>query len=117
MVKIMSGGGYNSNKTKSGPSGWKVEPKTHKASPAGVAQIGLQHAFKPQPMTSGKGYEPQKVGPTGIANARQGHSGAGPGGGNRTIYKSGSQCPTPGAKELPKGRDILGSFGPERSKG
>jgi hypothetical protein len=117
MVRtILAGGGINSNKVVQSKSGQKVEPVTHKVNPAGVAQMGLSHQFKPEPMLQGKGYEPKAMGSTGIANARQGHAGPGPGGGNRTIYKSGSQSPTPPAREMPAGRDTLSEYGPERRR-
>src|SRR5262249_9993968 len=105
MAKIVSGGGYNSRQVKHDRK-YKQEPQTHKGNPAGVAQQGMALGFKREPITSGKGYEPSKIGPTGIANARQGPKGAGPGGMGRTIYKSGSQSPTPPAHPLPAGRSI-----------
>jgi hypothetical protein len=107
MVTILAGGGYGSRQHTDKKAGQKVEPVTHKGNVAGVAQTGLSHAFKPGPMTQGKGYEPSKMGPTGIANASKGPAGAGPGGMGRTIYKSGSQSPTPAAKEMPAGRNTL----------
>jgi hypothetical protein len=102
MVKIKSGGGLTSNKLREFKDP-KREPVTHKGNPAGVAQTGLAHQFKPQPMTSGKGYEPK--GPTS-------NMGQGPGA-NRVIYRSGSQSPTPAPKQMEKGTDILSQFGPE----
>jgi hypothetical protein len=114
MVRtILAGGGINSNKTVQSKSGGKVEPVAKAANPAGVAQMGLSHQFKPEPMLQGKGYEPKAMGSTGIANARQGHAGPGPGGGGRMIYKSGSQSPTPPAHGMPAGRDTLSEFGPD----
>ena len=44
-MKINSGGGYNSNKTTHSRSG-KQEPISNKGNPAGVAQVGLSHAFR-----------------------------------------------------------------------
>jgi hypothetical protein len=110
MVKVVSGGGITSNKYVTSKSGGKVEPVTHKANVAGVAQQGRSVAFGKEPLTEGKGYEPSKMGSTGIAQATRGPKEAGPGS-NRTIYKSGSQCPTPAAKEMPAGRDILSEYG------
>ena len=101
MPKIVSGGGATSNKIVHSKSG-KSEPISHKGNVAGVGQIGLQHAFKPQPTTQGKGYEP----PKGVAENTK----VGPGQG-RTIYRSGSQQPTPAASEMPEGRDTLAEFG------
>ena len=113
MVTIKSGGGINSNKTVQSSAGVKVEPVTHAGNVAGVGQAGLSHAFKPEPMLQGKGYEPGKMPATGIANARQGPPGAGPGGFGRTIYKSGSQSPTPPAREMPAGRNTLAEYRPD----
>jgi hypothetical protein len=111
-MKIKSGGGINSNKVVQDRK-WKQEPVTHKANPAGVAQLGRAVQFEKQPLQQGPGtgYEPKPVPGTGIAGARQGHAGVGPGGGGRTIYKSGSQSPTPTAREMPAGRDTLGEYG------
>ena len=113
MPKIVSGGGLTSNKLVQSKQG-KVEPVSRKASPAGAAQLGAAVQFRKEPLEAGKGYNPAPVPPNGIANAQQGHEGPGPGGGGRTIYKSGSQSPTPEAREMPKGRDTLSEFGPGR---
>jgi hypothetical protein len=110
MVKL-SGGGLTSNKLVQSKN-WKREPVANKASPAGSAQQGMAVQFRKEPLIQqGKGYNPPGVPATGIAGARQGHAGAGPGGGGRTIYKSGSQSPTPPAREMPAGRDTLAEFG------
>jgi len=113
-MKIKSGGGIQSRQV-SHRYEPKVEPKAHKASPAGAAQQGVAAQFRKEPLQQGpgSGYEPAKMGSTGIANARQGHAGPGPGGGNRTIYGSGSQSPCRPAREMPKDREILGEFGPD----
>jgi hypothetical protein len=113
MRTILSGGGINSNKTLQSKAGGKVEPKAKAVNPAGAAQQGLAVQFEKQPLEAGKGYSPGKMGSTGIANASKGPSGAGPGGYGRTIYKSGSQSPTPQAREMPAGRDILSEYGPD----
>ena len=110
----LSGGGYGSRQVSHVKTG-KTEPVPHKASPAGAAQQGMSVQFRKEPLQQGKGYEPAKMGGTGIANARQGHAGPGPGGGNRVIYKSGSQAPTPPAREMPTGRNTLSEYGPEIS--
>jgi hypothetical protein len=116
-MRIKSGGGYNSTQTKSGRSGWKTEPKSNAGNPAGVNQMGVSTAFKKEPiLREGKGYTPQKMGDAGVAKSYFNSATSGPGSG-RTIYKSGTQSPTPPAKELPKGRDVLSEYGPERSKG
>jgi hypothetical protein len=112
-MKVQSGGGITSNKYKTSKGGQKVEPVTHRGNAAGVAQQGMAVAFKKEPITQGKGYEPARMGPTGIANSTKGPAGAGPGGYGRTIYKSGSQSPTPAAREMPAGRNTLAEYGPE----
>ena len=113
MVTTKSGGGINSNKTVQSRSGGKVEPKAQAANVAGVAQQGRATAFKKEPLIQGKGYETGPMPATGIANATKGPAGAGPGGMGRTIYKSGSQSPTPPAREMPAGRNTLAEFGPD----
>jgi len=112
MAKI-SGGGITSNKLVTS-KGYKVEPVARGASPAGVSQMGVSTAFRKEPLIQGPRYNPAPVPPTGIANACKGPAGAAPGGGGRTIYKSGSQSPTPTVSKPVGGRDILSSFGPER---
>jgi hypothetical protein len=102
-MKVKSGGGITSNKYRTS-SKYKSEPIAHKASPAGAAQQGMATQFRKEPLQAGKGYNPPGVPATGIANARQGHAGVGPGGGSRVIYGSGSQSPTPPAREMPAGR-------------
>jgi hypothetical protein len=113
-MKIKSGGGITLNKLVQDRK-YKQEPVTHKASPARSAQQGLAVQFRKEPLQQGPGtgYQPQPMGSTGIAGARQGHAGVGPGGGNRTIYKSGSQSPTPPAHGMRAGRDTLAEFGPD----
>src|SRR5262249_38037834 len=112
MVKL-TGGGINSNKTVQSRSGYKVEPKSRAMSPEAVGQQGAQLAFARKPLEQGPGYMPGKMGDTGIANARKGPAGAGPGGGGRTIYRSGSQSPTPPAHGMPPGSNTLAEYGPD----
>jgi hypothetical protein len=114
-MKVKSGGGITSNKYKTSKAGQKVEPRAHRANIPAVADQGLAVQYRKAPLQQGpgSGYEPAKMGSTGIAGARQGHAGAGPGGGNRTIYKSGSQSPTPPAHGMSPGRDTLAEFGPD----
>lgn len=109
----ITGGGISGNKVVQSRAGYKVEPKTHKGNPAGVAQQGMATAFKKEPIIQGKGYEPKAMPATGVPgyfNASK----AGPGSG-RTIMKSGSQAqygkavPDP----APRPRDILSQYGPE----
>jgi hypothetical protein len=83
----------------------KVEPKARAMNVAAVAQEGLAVQFRKPNLETGAGYSGGKVGATGIAGARHGPPGVGPGGGGRTIYKSGSQSPTPPAREMPAGRE------------
>jgi len=103
-MRIKSGGGLNSNKVVQSRTGMKVEPKARAMNVEAVGEQGASLAFARKPLKQGAGYTPAKMGATGIANARQGHAGPGPGGGNRVIYRSGSQSPTPVAKEMPPGR-------------
>src|SRR6516162_2507667 len=88
-MRIKSGGGINSNKVVQSRSRGKVEPTTHKANVAGVAQQGLAVQFEKEPLTSGKGYEPKPVPATGVPG-RFNSAAQGPGSG-RTVYGSGSQ--------------------------
>jgi hypothetical protein len=111
MVKL-SGGGLNSRVVTHSKAP-KVEPRSRAVSPEATDQLGQAVQFRKPPLVQGRGYEPKSMGPTGIANARQGHAGVGPGGGNRTIYKSGSQSPTPPAREMPEGRNTLAEYGPD----
>jgi hypothetical protein len=124
MVRVMSGGGITSNKYKTSKAGQKVEPTTHRANVASVAQQGMAVQFPKEPLTQGRGYESKPQGSTGIPNARQGHAGPGPGGGNRTIYRSGSQSTygpvnpgqqnrAPDPPSTAPGRDILSDYGPD----
>jgi hypothetical protein len=113
MVKIQSGGGINSNKVVQSRSGVKVEPVSKAGNAAGVAQQGLATAFRKEPITQGQGYTPKVMPATCIANAVKGPPGTGPGGGGRTIYRSGSQSQTPVAKPMSAGRDTLAEYGPD----
>jgi hypothetical protein len=103
----VTGGGIQGRNVKHVKAG-KQEPVTHRANVDAVAQQGISTQFPKKPIQQGphSGYEPKPQGSTGIANARQGHEGVGPGGGGRTIYRSGSQSPTPPAHGMPEGRKI-----------
>jgi len=122
MPKIVSGGGINSNKVVQSKSGGKLEPVTHKANVASVAQQGLAVQFPKQPLEAGRGYKPKAMGPTG-APGKFNAAAQGPGSG-RTIDLSGSQSTygpvargeTNRAPDVPgtaPGRDILSDYGPE----
>src|SRR4051812_48099796 len=100
-MKIKSGGGITSNKFSTARTG-KQEPKSHKVSVEATAQLGRSVQFKKPNLERGKGYSP----PTGVTDPCK----IGPGAG-RQSYPSGSQSPTPEAKEMPKGRDTLSEFG------
>ena len=113
MATIKSGGGISSNKVVRSKSGGKVEPRSTAIDPAGISQRDVSTAFRKDAVEVGPGYSRGKMPATGIANARQGPAGAGPGGGGRTIYKSGSQSPTPPAREMPGGRNTLAEYGPD----
>jgi hypothetical protein len=109
----LTGGGYGSRQVSHVKTG-KTEPIPHKASPAGAAQQGMAVQFRKEPLQQGRGYEPAKQGDTGIAQAKYNPATTGPGS-LRTTYRSGSQSPTPPAKEMPAGRDTLAEYGPEIS--
>jgi hypothetical protein len=111
-MKIKSGGGISGKQVVQSQSGWKREPVPKAVSVPAAAQLGRSEQFRKPPLEQGKGYETKPMAATGIANARKGHEGVGPGGGGRMIYKSGSQSPTPPPREMPKGRDTLAEFGP-----
>jgi hypothetical protein len=125
-MKIKSGGGITSNKLKESKA-YKTEPKPTAISPAAVNQMGVSTHFPKEKLEQGPGYRTGPQQPTGIAGARKGPSGAGPGGMGRTIYSSGSQAQhgpvNPGerdrAPDVPgaaPGRDILRDYGPERGR-
>jgi hypothetical protein len=103
MPKIVSGGGISSNKYVTSKAGGKVEPVSRKASPAGAAQLGAAVQFRKEPLEAGKGYSPGEMPATGVKGTFNSAS-QGPGSG-RTVYGSGSQSPTPQAKEMPEGRN------------
>ena len=113
MVTIKSGGGITSNKYVTSRSGMKTEPRSTAINPAGISQRDVSTAFKKTPVEAGPGYSTKPRGDTGIAGARKGPAGAGPGGYGRTIYKSGSQSPTPPARGMPAGRNTLAEYGPD----
>jgi hypothetical protein len=108
---ILTSGGANSTKVVQSRSGGKVEPRSTAIDPAGISQRDVSTAFRKTPVEVGPGYSTKAMPATGIANARKGPPGAGPGGGGRTIYASGSQSPTPPARQMPAGRDILSEYG------
>ena len=125
-MKIKSGGGISGNKVVQSRSGQKVEPKTHKASPAGAAQQGMAVQFKKEPLQAGQGYEPKAEGSTGIAGATYNSATAGPGS-QRTMYRTGSQMQhgpvargetnrAPDPPSTAPWRDILSDYGPERRR-
>jgi hypothetical protein len=117
MVKMISGGGLTSNKLVQSRKG-KVEPKAKAVSVEATAQQGMSTAFKKNPLYGGKGYEPQKVGPTGVGKATVRPETPGPGSG-RTTYAKGTQGlygPINPGIPKPAPRDILSEFGPEKSK-
>jgi hypothetical protein len=112
-MRIKSGGGYNAKVTSSVKASAKVEPRSRAIDPASVSTLGISTQFKKPNLEMGPGYTTKPQPSTGIANARKGPAGAGPGGMGRTIYKSGSQSPTPAAKEMPAGRNTLAEYGPD----
>jgi hypothetical protein len=116
MAKARSGGGITSNKlvTTKAP---KTEPRSRAISPAAVSRIGAKqgnHAtgkgtvrVVSPPLDAGRGYSA----PVGPAS----NLAAGPGAG-RAVYRTGSQSPTPAARPMAPGRDILSEFGPESKR-
>jgi len=124
MVKL-TGGGINSRQVVQSNKGRKVEPVAHRGNVAGVAQQGLATAFKKEPLTSGAGYQPEKMPGTGIAGGTYNSGSTGPGS-LRTTYRSGSQAQhgpvaqgsvnrAPDPPATAPGRDILSDYGPEVS--
>jgi hypothetical protein len=96
-------GGLHSKNTRHIPQP-KVEPRAHRANVEPVSQQGVQVAFQKQPLLQrNAGYNP----PVGPKNNLV----SGPGGG-RNIYQSGSQHGLVD-RQMPEGKDILSSFGPE----
>lgn len=126
MATILTGGGYGSRQHTDKKVGQKVEPVTHRANVAGVAQQGMATAFKKEPLIQDKGYEPARMPATGVPG-NYNSAPQGPGSG-RTVYASGSQSTygkvDPGqvnrATDVPAtkpGRDILSMYGPELKRG
>jgi hypothetical protein len=113
MAKKLTGGGYKSRPhVEVGVKYGQNSRSTNVISPAGVDQLGQGLAFKQEKLVVGKA--PQVP----LGNVVAGNVGQGGPGTGRTLYgKGGSQSPTPPAKEMPKGRDILSEFGPERRRG
>lgn|SRR5262249_12005969 len=105
-MRIKSGGGINSNKTVQSKSGQKVEPRSRAMSPEAVGQQGASLAFARKPLEQGAGYTPGEMGDTGIAKATYNPATSGPGS-LRTTYASGSQSPTPPAREMAPGRNVF----------
>lgn len=105
-MKIISGGGIQSNKFSTTRAG-KQEPISRSVNPAGVSQAGVSTAFKKEPMIRGKGYSA----PTGVTDPCK----IGPGAG-RQIYKSGSQQRAPTVGPMEPTRDTLREYGPESKK-
>ena len=123
MVRMMSGGGINSNKVVQSKAG-KVEPVARKANPEAVAQQGLATAFQKSPLEQGRGYQPGEIPATGVKGTYNSAT-QGPASG-RTVYGSGSQGTygpvaqgeTNRAPDVPAtvpGRDILSDYGKEVS--
>lgn len=106
-----SGGGISGNKNVN--VGVRTGTGSKGSSPGAADQIGQSVAFKKDKIDGGPGFNPTKYGNEVALNSK-----SAPGQG-RTIHGCGSQgthgSPAPGSSPAP--RDILSSFGPERSKG
>src|SRR5262245_49772192 len=100
-MKIKSGGGANSTQVRHS-TGYKTEPKPKAISPAAVNQMGVSTAFKKERLEVGRGYEPQKMAPTGSRGTYNAAT-SGPGS-QRTTYKAGTQQASPVARDLPVGK-------------
>src|SRR5215510_13688570 len=119
MVRVKSGGGggYGSKGQTNKRAGVKVEPTTHRGNISGITDQGLAVAYKKQPITSGKGYEPSAMPPTGVKGTYNSAT-QGPGS-QRTVHPQGSQAeynpgPTPmRTNPMSPTKDTLREFGPE----
>jgi hypothetical protein len=108
MAKL-TGGGSNkfvqpSIRTGSGSKG---------SSPGAADQIGQSTAFKKEKIDAGPGYNPTKYGNEIALNSK-----SAPGQGRTTHYcgSQGTHGPVNPGNSVPA-KDILSSFGPEKSKG
>ena len=104
MVKVLSGGGYTSNKLVQS-KGYKTEPKSKAVDPASVSTLGVSTQFKKPDLVSGPGYQTKPMGETGSRGVYNSAT-SGPGS-LRTTYKAGSQSSTPPAREMSPSRDYF----------
>ena len=111
LMAKLTGGGIQGNKNVN--VGVRTGTGSKGSSPGAADQIGQSVAFKKDKIDGGPGFNPTKYGNEVALNSK-----SAPGQG-RTIHGCGSQgthgSPAPGSSPAP--RDILSSFGPERSKG
>jgi hypothetical protein len=111
MNKLGTGGGSTMNKNVS-PS-VRTGSGSKGSSPGSADQLGQSTAFKKEQIDAGRGYNPTKFGNEIALNSK-----SAPGQG-RTIMPCGSQGtygPVNPGNSAPA-KDILSSFGPEKSKG
>jgi hypothetical protein len=111
MAKI-TGGGISGNKNVN--VGVRTGAASKGSSPAAAGQIGASTAFKRDQVDAQRGYNASQLGNALATNVGKGGPGTG-----RTVMPCGSQGthgPVAG-QPRPPGRDILSSFGPEKSKG
>jgi hypothetical protein len=111
MAKI-TGGGILGNKNVN--VGVRTGLGSKGSSPGAAAQIGASTAFKKEEIDAGRGYNPTKYGNEIATNVGKG----GPGTGRTTHYcgSQGTHGPVNPGNSVPA-KDILRSFGPEKSKG
>lgn len=113
-----AGGGHGSRQVVKKPQ--RLGSARERVHPPGVSQLG-EHVgshtttgsgsrsdtnYRGQPLFKGQGGPQSKLGNEIAATTVCGV------GGSRTIHKTGSQQSGP-VREMPKGREILGDFGPE----
>jgi hypothetical protein len=110
-MKAKSGGGSTMNKNVSPPV--QTGSPRKGSSPGAADQIGQTVAFKKEEIDAGRGYNASQLGNAVALNSK-----SAPGQG-RTIHGCGSQGthgPVNPGNSVPA-KDILSSFGPEKSKG
>jgi hypothetical protein len=121
--KARSGGGITSNKLVNVGVRTGAAYK-NRVSPGGVSEIGSAIGSKVKAGSLGNAYggvsaaqrvmDGKVMHPTPLGNSVAVSTQCGPGG-SRTVYRAGYQSTTPN-RSMPKGRDILSSYGPESKR-